>query len=57
MKTDKETLTFEEEVKQFILDCKARGLREATIKHYTEAYQQIKKYINPQTNLNKIDGS
>lgn len=55
MKTNKKTLTFSEGFKQFILDCKARGLREATIKHYIEAYQQIKKYIDPGTGIDKIN--
>lgn len=55
MKTNKKTLTFEDGFKQFILDCKARGLREATIKHYKEAYQQIKKYIDPDIGIDKIN--
>lgn len=55
MKTNKKTLTFEDGFKQFILDCKARGLRIATIKHYKESYQQIKKYIDPGIKIDKIN--
>lgn len=55
LKTNKKTLTFKKGFEEFILDCKARGLREATIKHYIEAYQQIKKYIDPDIEIDKIN--
>lgn len=38
--------TFKEGFEEFILSCKARNLRDGTIKHYNEVYKQIIKYFN-----------
>lgn len=45
----KDTMTFEEGFDQFLLDCKARNLREGTIRHYTMQIKQIWKYIPRET--------
>lgn len=34
---------------EYILDCKARNLREGTINHYRESVKQIYKYIRAAT--------
>lgn len=41
--------TFEEGVEEYILDMKARNLREGTIKHYRQSTQQIYKRVPPET--------
>lgn len=38
--------TFKEGFEEFILNCRARNLREGTIKHYTESYRQIIRYLD-----------
>lgn len=42
-------ITFEEGVELYYLDCKARNLREGTLKHYKDSVKQIYKYIEPDT--------
>lgn len=37
---------FKDGFEEFILNCRARNLREGTIKHYNEAYRQIIKYLD-----------
>ena len=38
--------TFEQGCEDYIVDCKARNLREGTIKHYQDAFKQIFKYLD-----------
>ena len=38
--------TFEQGCEDYIVDCKARNLREGTIKHYRDAFKQIFKYLD-----------
>ena len=38
--------TFKEGFEEFILNCKARNLRDGTINHYEDAYRQIIKYLD-----------
>ncbi len=40
---------FQEGFEEYILDCKARNLREGTIRHYCESVKQIYKRIPPDT--------
>ena len=47
----KDTMTFEEEFDQFLLDCKARDLRERIISHYSMQIKQIWKYIPKETRI------
>lgn len=42
-------ITFEEGVELYLLDCKARNLREGTLKHYKDSVKQIYKYIPEDT--------
>ncbi|MBE6071081.1 MAG: phage integrase family protein [Clostridium butyricum] len=53
--TYKNDKTFEEGFEEFILNCKARNLREGTIKHYTESYRQIIKYLDEDLLLSEIN--
>ena len=39
--------TFREGFEEYILDCKARNLRDGTINHYQESIKQIYKRITP----------
>lgn len=41
------SLTFEQGFKEFLESCKARNLREGTIKHYRESFKSITRFINP----------
>ena len=41
--------TFEEGFEEYVLDMKARNLRQGTISHYKEAIKQIYKRIPPTT--------
>lgn len=47
--------TFREGFEEFIFNCKARGLREATIHHYKESYAQIIRYMDKQMEIKDID--
>ena len=38
-------LTFADGCEEYLADCKARNLRDGTIKHYRDTIKQIKKYI------------
>lgn len=56
LKNKKNLLTFKEGFEEYIDNCKARNLREATIKHYKESFISIKKFIPEDTlikNFNK----
>lgn len=47
--------TFKDGFDEFILSCRARNLREGTIKHYNEAYKQIVKYLNEDMLISNIN--
>ena len=47
--------TFKEGFEEFIFNCKARGLREATIHHYKESYAQIIRYMDKDMEIKDID--
>ena len=46
--------TFEDGFEEYILDCKARNLRDGTICHYRESIKQIYKRIPPNTPLSEL---
>lgn len=48
-------ITFAEGCDEYILDCKARNLRNGTLKHYTDSSKQIMKYIGDDTLIKDID--
>ena len=48
-------ITFEEGCEEYLLDCKARNLRDGTLKHYMDTMKQIKKYIGADTLIKDID--
>jgi len=47
--------TFEDGFKEYILDCKARNLRDGTIHHYQESIKQIYKRIPPNTPISSMN--
>ena len=48
-------ITFYEGCGEYILDCKARNLRNGTLRHYTDSSKQIMKYIGEDTLIKDID--
>ena len=48
-------VTFYEGCEEYILDCKARNLRNGTLRHYTDSSKQIMKYIGEDTLIKDID--
>ena len=48
-------ITFSQGCDEYILDCKARNLRDGTIKHYTDSAKQIMKYIGDDILIKDID--
>jgi len=50
----KQDKTFEKGFEEFILYCKAKNLREATVKHYYTIVHIIYKFIPPSTKINLI---
>ena len=46
--------TFREGFEEYILDCKARNLRDGTINHYQESIKQIYKRITPDTLISSM---
>jgi integrase/recombinase XerD len=46
--------TFEEGFEEYILDCKARNLRNGTINHYRDSIKQIYKRIPPNTPISSF---
>lgn len=42
-------MTFYDGCEEYILDCKARNLRNGTLRHYTDSSKQIMKYIGEDT--------
>lgn len=53
----KDTMTFEEGFEQYLLDCKARNLRDGTLRHYTQQMKQIWKYIPKETSISELDAN
>lgn len=49
--------TFEEGVAEYILDCKARNLRNGTITHYQESAKQIYKRISAETPIAELSAN
>ena len=47
--------TFVDGFAEYILDCKARNLREGTINHYRESVKQIYKRIPPDTPISSLN--
>lgn len=47
-------MNFKDGCNDFLLDCKARNLREGTLKHYTDTITQLYKYINPKEDINDV---
>lgn len=48
-------VTFREGLEEYLLDCKARNLRDGTLRHYTDSAKQIMKYIGENTLISSID--
>ena len=46
--------TFEEGVEEYILDMKARNLRDGTINHYRQSTKQIYKRVPPETAISSF---
>ena len=46
--------TFGEGCEEYLLDCKARNLREGTIKHYRDTIRQLVKYIDEDTPIQSM---
>jgi integrase/recombinase XerD len=47
--------TFKDRCEDYLLDCKARNLREGTLKHYTDVIKQLYKYIPADTPIAEIN--
>ena len=47
--------TFADGFAEYILDCKARNLRDGTIHHYQESIKQIYKRIPPNTPISSLN--
>lgn len=47
--------TFKDGCEDYLLDCKARNLREGTIKHYTDVMKQLYKYIPEDTPITDMN--
>ena len=50
-------LTFEEGCNRYLQNCKERNLRDATIRHYQQSYQQFYKFFNREMPLAQFDDS
>jgi len=50
-------LTFEEGCNRYLQNCKERNLRDATIRHYQQSYQQFYKFFNRGMPLAQFDES
>ena len=50
-------MTFEEGCKLYLQDCKQRNLREATINHYRQSYDQFYRYFDPDMPLEQFDAA
>lgn len=51
------SITFEQGCNEYLCNCKARNLREGTLKHYRECFKTLYKYIDPQIPINSMDKS
>lgn len=49
--------TFKEGCEDYLLDCKARNLREGTLKHYTDVMKQLYKFIPEDTPIEKMNAN
>ena len=49
------TMTFEEGVEEFLLNCESRNLRSGTMRHYQDSIKQIYKIVPKETLINEID--
>ena len=47
--------TFRDGFGEYILDCKARNLRDGTIQHHQESIKQIYKRISPDTPISSLN--
>lgn len=47
--------TFKDGCEEYLLDCKARNLREGTLKHYTDTMKQLYKYIPEDTPIEDLN--
>ena len=52
-----ESITFEEGCNKYLDNCRQRNLREATIRHYRQSYNQFYKFFEPETPLSEIKKS
>lgn len=50
-------LTFEEGCNRYLQNCKERNLRDSTIRHYQQSYQQFYKFFNREMPLAQFDES
>ena len=48
-------MTFREGCEAYLLNCRQRNLREATIRHYRQSYAQFYKHIGPDMPLKEIN--
>ena len=49
--------TFKDGCEEYLLDCKARNLREGTLKHYTDVMKQLYKYIPEDTPIEELNAT
>ena len=54
MKVEK---TFKDGCEEYLLDCKARNLREGTLKHYSDTMKQLYKYIPEDTPIEEMNAN
>ena len=47
--------TFQEGFEEYILDCKARNLRQGTIVHYQDSIKQIYKFFSQDMKISDFD--
>ena len=48
-------LTLEEGCEEYLRYCKARNLRDGTIKHYKESFKSIYRFIEPNTSISSLN--
>ena len=48
-------MTFREGCEAYLLNCRQRNLREATIRHYRQSYTQFYKHIDPDMPLKEFN--
>ena len=47
--------TFKDGCEEYLLDCKAKNLRDRTLKHYTDVMKQLYKYIPEDTPIEDLN--